>query len=184
MRASRLLVAISFLVFLTSCVTADPRLVSVLRETTVTQIRVETAPDVSMGGFDRTHPDPQLPAVVHALDNSLNREVRGVPGGKNAGRLIVTLHVVDVSSKAGRIIAGNDSYISGTVRLEDAKTGRLIAEAQNIRGEDKGIRGDGEIGIVIAMAINAAQVAEKEDALAQRLSDAFSRNVKAWLTQK
>ncbi len=184
MRLSRLLVAFPLFVLLTSCVTTDPRLASVLRETSVTQIRVETAPDINMGGFDRTRADPQLPAVVRALDNSLNRDVKGVPDGKTAGRLIVTLHIVDLSSKAGRIIAGNDSYISGTVRLEDAKTGRLIAEAQNIRGEDKGIRGNGEIGIVIAMAINAAQSSQTEDALAQRLSDAFSRKVKAWLTQK
>ncbi|MEB3046826.1 hypothetical protein [Rhizobium mulingense] len=184
MRIVRFLALLLLAATLASCVTADPRLVSALKKTSVSQIRVETAPDITMGGFfDRTKPDPQLPAVVRTLQSTMARELTGLPGGPVKGRLIVTLHRVDVSSKAGRVIAGNDSYIQGTVRLEDAKTGQLIAEAQSIRGEDKGVRGDGEIGIVIAMAINAAQ-SQGEDALAQRLSNSFTRNVKTWLTQK
>ncbi|MGO8279576.1 hypothetical protein ACC761_39550, partial [Rhizobium ruizarguesonis] len=46
-----------------------------------------------------------------------------VPGGPNRGRLVVTLHVFDVTTKHARIIGGHDSMIDGTVRLEDAKTG-------------------------------------------------------------
>ncbi|PDS59188.1 hypothetical protein CO663_10425 [Rhizobium anhuiense] len=184
MRIVRFLTLLLLAATLASCVTTDPRLAAALKQTSVSQIRVETAPDVTMGGFfDRTKPDPQLPAVVRTLQSTMARELTGVPGGPVKGRLVVTLHTVDVSSKAGRVIAGNDSYIQGTVRLEDAKTGQLIAEAQSIRGDDKGVKGGGEIGIVIAMAINAAQ-SQGEDALAQRLSNSFTRNVKTWLTQK
>lgn len=183
MPGMRLLLAFIVTVALSSCVTTDPRLVTALQRTSVTQIRVETAPDVTMGGFiDRTKPDPQLPAVIRTMQSVMARELTGLPGGPVQGRLIVTLHMVDVSSKAGRIIAGNDSYIAGTVRLEDAKTGQLIAQAQSIRAEDRGMRGEG-LGIVVAMAVNAAQ-SQQEDALALRLSNSFTQQVKAWLTQK
>lgn len=111
------------------------------------------------------------------------KELIGVPGGSTRGRLVVTLHVFDVTTKQARIIGGHDSMIDGTVRLEDAKTGQLIAEAQNIHGEDLSMRGSG-YGVIVAVAINAATTSGAPDIMAQRLSKSFTRNVKSWLTQK
>lgn len=183
MRSIRFLIVLFHMSALASCATADPRLLSALRQTSVSDIRVETAPDVTMLGlFDRSKPDPQLPAVVRTLKSTLSREVTGLPGGPRKGRLIVTLHTVDVSSEPGRILGSSDSFIDGTVRLEDAKTGQLIAEAQNIHGEDRALRGGG-LGIPIAMVINAAMLPQGPDPLAQKLSKSFTEQVKAWLTQ-
>ena len=169
---------------LASCVTTDPRLVAALQRTSVREIRVETAPDVTMLGlFNEGKADPLLPEVVTALNSAMTKQLIGLPGGPTRGRLIVTLHVVDVSSKAGRILLGHGSYIGGTIRLEDAKTGKLIAEKAGIRGEDMAMHGEG-YGVFIAMAVNAAVSAGPRDVLVRRLSDAFTGQVKTWLTKK
>lgn len=176
-----LLIAVSTL---SSCVTRDPRLVSALQRSSVAEIRVDTAPDVRMSGlFAGGKPDPQLSAVVRTLRETMNKELKGLPGGPVRVRLVATLHTVDVSSKAGRVIVSSDSIIEGTVRLEDAATGQLIAEAQNVRAADRAVRGGG-LGIVVAMAVNAAAASGGDDALAARLSSSFTRQVKDWLTQK
>ncbi|MGV1761856.1 hypothetical protein ACQZ6F_31835 [Rhizobium sp. A22-96] len=180
----KMLAVFAVAAIVSACQTADPRLVTALRSSSVTQIQLETAPDVNMGGFfDRKKPDPQLSKVVQTLEASLNRELKGLPGGKTPGKLIVTLHTVDLASNAGRIILDNDSSLSGSVRLQDAKTGRLIAET-GVYVTEKGVRGEGNIGVFVAMAINAAQVSQKKDALAHDLSEKFVRSVKTWLTQK
>jgi hypothetical protein len=169
---------------LASCATTDPRLISALKQTSVSQIRVEAAPDVRMYGlFNQSKPDPQLPAVLRTLQSTLSGEVIGLPGGRRKSRLVVTLHTVDVSSAPGRILLSHDSFIDGTVRLEDAKTGQLIAEAQNIHGEDDAVRGSG-LAVPIAMIVNAAMLPSGPDPLAQKLSTSFTKRVKAWLTQK
>lgn len=167
---------------LASCVTADPRLVAALKETSVREIRIETAPDIRAGFFS-AKADPQLPSLVSILHETMVHELVGLPGGSTPARLVVTLHNVDVASREGRVITGSDSYIQGTVRLENAKTGQLIAEAQRIRGQDHGVKGQG-LGIAVALVINAAEASQGEDVLVQKLSASFTRNVKAWLKQK
>ncbi|MCO6180757.1 hypothetical protein, partial [Ciceribacter sp. RN22] len=155
------------------CMTHDPRLTSALKTTSVSTISVETAPDVRTSGlFVTGKPDPQLPAVVRTLQSAMNKEITGLPGGPTKGRLIVTLHVVDVSGKAARILAGHDSHIVGSVRLENAATGKLVAQAPTIRAEDNGVKGRG-LGLVVAVAINTAVASEDEDALARRLAQSF-----------
>ncbi|MFS8049177.1 hypothetical protein [Rhizobium sp. BR 314] len=180
----KLIAAFAMAVIVSACQTADPRLVTALRSSSITQIQLETAPDVNMGGFfDKKKPDPQLPKVVQTLEASLNRELKGLPGGKTPAKLIVTLGMVDLASNAGRIILDNHSSMSGSVRLQDARSGRLIAET-SIYVSEQGMRGEGNIGVFVAMAINAAQVSKKKDALAHELSDKFVASVKTWLTQK
>ncbi|MGO6814596.1 hypothetical protein [Rhizobium leguminosarum] len=184
MRIVRFLSLLLLAATLASCVTTrtDPRLIAALQRTSVREIRIELAPDVKTFGFG-DKPDQQLSEAVHTLQAAMTKELIGVPGGPNRGRLVVTLHVFDVTTKQARIIGGHDSMIDGTVRLEDAKTGQLIAEAQNIRGEDLSMRGSG-YGVIIAVAVNAATTSGAPDVMAQRLSKSFTRNVKAWLTQK
>ncbi|MGM4986531.1 hypothetical protein [Rhizobium sp. 11_C7_N12_5] len=180
----KMLAVFAVAAIVSACQTVDPRLVTALRSSSVTQIQLETAPDVNMGGFfDRKKPDPQLSKVVQTLETSLNRELKGLPGGKTPAKLIVTLGMVDLASNAGRIILDNASSMSGSVRLQDAKTGRLIAET-TVSVSEKGMRGGGNIGVFVAMAVNAAQVSQRKDALAHELSDQFVRNVKTWLMQK
>jgi hypothetical protein len=184
MHRLKLFAVFTLAAIVSACQTADPRLVTALRSSSITQIQLETAPDVNMGGFfDKKNPDPQLSKVVQTLESSLNRELKGLPGGKTPAKLIVTLHTVDLASNAGRIILDNASSMSGSVRLQDAKTGRLIAET-TVYVSEKGMHGGGNIGVFVAMAVNAAQVSQKKDALAHVLSDLFVRSVKTWLTQK
>ncbi|MFS8116158.1 hypothetical protein QD460_31030 [Rhizobium jaguaris] len=184
MRSVSYATALLLVTMLASCVTADPRLIAALQRTSVREVRVETAPDVKMTGlFTEGKPDPQLSVVVRTLKNTMEKELIGLPGGPTRGRLIVTLHVVNLSTKAGRILIHSDSDIGGTVRLEDAKTGQLIAENPNVYGRNPAMRGEG-LGIFVAMAVNAAEAAGPEDILAQRLSNAFTHQVKLWLLPK
>jgi hypothetical protein len=169
---------------LASCVTTDPRLVAALQRTSVREIRIETVPDVRTAGFiDDKQAVQQQADAIRTLKSTMEKDLIGLPGGPTRGRLVVTLHVFDVSTKKARIIGGHDSLIDGTVRLEDAKTGQLIAEAQNIHGEDLSMRGNG-YGVFIAVAINAATTSGVPDVMAQRLSNSFMRQVKAWLLTK
>jgi hypothetical protein len=46
--SSRLLALVVPLTILASCMTADPRLVAALQRTSVREIRIETAPDITM----------------------------------------------------------------------------------------------------------------------------------------
>lgn len=167
-----------------ACATTDPRLTTALKQTSVAEIRVETAPDVRMGGlFYQGKPDPQLPTVTRTLETAMRNELIGLPGGPVRGRLVVTLHVDNVSSDAGRVLIGTDSSIEGIVRLENTATGELIAQSRSIRAQDRGMKGGG-LGVIVAVAVNAAAVAGQPDALPTRLSASFTRQVKAWLTQK
>lgn len=184
MRCASCGIALLLVTMLASCVTTDPRLIAALQQTSVREIRIETAPDVKMTGlFTEGKPDPQLSLVVRTLKNAMEKELIGLPGGPTHARLVVTLHVVDLSTKAGRILIHSDSDIAATVRLEDAKTGRLIAEEPNVVAGNSGMRGEG-LGIFVAMAVNAAEAAGPEDILAQRLANAFTHQVKQWLLVK
>ncbi|WP_271024195.1 hypothetical protein [Rhizobium sp. RCAM05973] len=177
------IISMLLVTMLASCVTADPRLIAALQQSSVREIRIETAPDVKMTGlFTEGKPDPQLSTVVRVLKGSMEKELVGLPGGPTRARLVVTLHVVDLATKAGRILIHSDSNIAGTVRLEDVKTGRLIAETSAVAGNG-GMRGEG-LGIVVAMAVNAASAVGPDDILAQRLSTAFTQQVKQWLLTK
>lgn len=184
MRALQFLIAPVLLVLLTSCVTTrtDPRLIAALQKTSVREIRIEMAPDIKTFGFPGKS-DPQVAEAVRTLHATMSKELIGLPGGPAAGRLVVTLHVFDISTKQARIIGGHDSLIDGTVRLENARTGELIAEAQNIHGQDLSMRGSG-YGVIVAVAVNAAMTAGAPDVLVQRLSTSFTHNVKTWLNQK
>ena len=176
-------IAFVLVMLLASCVTTDPRLVAALQKTSVREIRIETAPDVKMTGlFTEGKPDPQLATVVRVLKGTMEKELIGLPGGPTRARLVVSLHVVDLATKAGRVLIHSDSRIAGMVRLEDAKTGHLIAE-QSIAAGNSGMRGEG-LGIFVAMAVNAASAAGPDDILAQRLSNAFTQQVKQWLQTK
>jgi hypothetical protein len=176
-------IGIIFMMILSSCVATDPRLIAALQQSSVHEIRIETAPDVKMTGlFTEGKPDPQLATVVRVLKGTMEKELTGLPGGRTPARLVVSLHVVDLATKAGRILIHSDSQISGMVRLEDAKTGHLIAE-QPVAAGNSGMRGEG-LGIIVAMAVNAASTAGPDDILAQRLSNAFTQQVKQWLLTK
>jgi hypothetical protein len=177
-------IAILFLMILSSCVSTDPRLVAALQQSSVREVRIETAPDVKMTGlFTEGKPDPQLSTVVRVLKGNMEKELIGLPGGPTRARLVVTLHVVDLATKAGRILVHSDSQISGTVKLEDASTGHVIAEKPVVAAGNSGMRGEG-LGIIVAMAVNAASAAGPDDILAQRLSNAFTQQIKQWLLTK
>ncbi len=184
LRAVIVLCAIAFAV--ASCATQrDPRLLGAIGATSVAEIRIAAAPEVypTRATSDGKTPEIQLGEVVSALHASLARDVKGYPGGATQARLVVTLHSVYVASKAGRILVAAGSEIDGSVRLEDIRTGGLIAEAQSIKGADKPpLPQAGLIGLASAAVVNAVVYARSD--LTVRLSDAFSQQVKIWLTPK
>ncbi|KXF77895.1 hypothetical protein ATN84_25115 [Paramesorhizobium deserti] len=171
-------------VVLTGCVSRDPRLLDALKGVRVTEVQVEATPDVGTGWpmMNGVTPQQQVAMIVQAVQRVASRDLKGYPGGPNPARLVITLQQADLASMPGRIIAGNDSWIVGTVRLEDARTGRLIAQNPRIQGSDKGIHGDG-LGVIVAVAINAA-ISKSQEALVEKLAISFTRNVKTWLTPK
>ncbi len=169
---------------LTGCVSQDPRLTAALSSTRISEVRVETAPDVKMGLplLNGATQESQVAAVVRILRETLSRDLRGYPGGTVPARLVVTLHEADLASTPGRIVAGNSSFIDGTVRLEDVRTGQLIAQAQDIRTVDVTWKGEG-MAMIATIAINAAATPD-QNAVATRLATSFAGKVKTWLTPR
>jgi hypothetical protein len=177
-------IALVLMMLLASCVTTDPRLVAALQKTSVREIRIETTPDLmAFPEADKKLAEQEMSDAIRVLRTTMTKQLVGLPGGPLSGRLVVTLHVFDVSTKKARVIGGHDSRIDGTIRLENAKTGELIAAAQNIHGEDLSMRGSG-YGVIVAVAVNAMQTSGSPEVMAQRLSDSFTANVKKWLLTK
>ncbi|AVA26075.1 hypothetical protein [Rhizobium sp. NXC24] len=168
----------------TGCTTQDPRLTAALGTASIADVRIEVAPDLRMGAplMNGDTRESQVALVSRVLQQRLAQDLKGYPGGKIPARLIVTLHDLDVASAPGRIIAGNNSFIDGTVRLEDMRTGNLIAQAQEIRAGDMTVRGNG-LALLPAMVINAA-VTPNQTAVATQLAETFMKQVKAWLTPR
>ncbi|MQB45426.1 hypothetical protein [Rhizobium sp. ICMP 5592] len=166
------------------CTTQDPRLTAALATASIADVRIEAAPDLRMGSplLNGDTRESQVALVSRVLQQRLAQDLKGYPGGKIPSRLIVTLHDLDVASAPGRIIAGNNSFIDGTVRLEDMRTGKLIAQAQEIRANDMTVRGDG-LALIPAMVINAA-VTPNQTAVATQLAETFVKQVKTWLTPR
>lgn len=177
-------VMITTLVF-SGCTTTDPRLADALRGTRITEVRVEATPDVGTGlpMINGKTPEQQVAIVVAALQKVATRDLRGHPGGTQPVRLVITLQLANLASEQGRVLIGTDSSITGTVRLEDPKSGRLIAQNPRIMGENRGVKGNDLGGFVAAMAINAVMTKSQEH-LAEKLADDFTKNAKKWLTPK
>lgn len=170
---------------LAGCATQDPRLTTVLATTRVTDIRIETVPDIRMGesllnGVTR---ESQGAAVSRILRENMSRNLMGYPGGHVPARLTVTLYDVDVASTPRRIVGGRHSFIKGTVRLEAVRNGSLIAQSPPIEATDVTVIGGGPVGMIAAAAINAA-VTPNQNAVATNLSDTFAKRVKDWLTPR
>lgn len=179
-----LAVAVVGSVMAAGCTTQDPRLTAALGTASIADVRIEAAPDVRMGSplLNGDTRESQVALVSRVLQERLAKDLKGYPGGRIPARLIVTLHDLDVASAPGRIIAGNNSFIEGTVRLEDIRSGKLIAQAQDIRANDMTVRGDG-LALIPAMMINAA-VTPNQTAVATQLAETFMKQVKAWLTPR
>ncbi|MGU3400491.1 hypothetical protein ACLBWS_12235 [Brucellaceae bacterium D45D] len=172
-------------VFLAGCATHDPRLSDALRGTRVAEVRVESTPDVTTGlpMINGKTPQEQVAIVVTALKKVASRELVGYPGGPNSARLVITLQHANLASEQGRVILSSDSTITGTVRLEDIKTGRLIAQNPRVVGENSAVKGQGVAGMAIAFAVNAAMTKSQEH-LAEKLAVSFTKNAKNWLTPR
>ena len=178
--------AVAFAAFvLTGCVTQDPRLTETLKGVQVAAVQVEATPDVATGApmLNNMTPQQQVALVVSSLQNVATRELKGYPGGKKPVRLVITLQSADLASMQGRVLLSSDSYISGTVRLEDITTGQLVAQNPQIRGENTAVKGGDLGGMAIALAVNA-MMTKSQDQLAEKLAIDFTKNIKTWLTPK
>lgn len=179
-------VAVAFTALvLTGCVTQDPRLTETLKGVQVAAVQVEANPDVATGApmLNNMTPQQQVALVVSTLHNVASRELKGYPGGKKPVRLVITLQSADLASMQGRVLLSSDSYISGTVRLEDIATGQLVAQNPQIRGENTAMKGGDLGGMAIALAVNAMMTSSQEQ-LAEKLAVNFTKNIKTWLTPK
>lgn len=176
---------IAGLALLAGCQTRDPRLVEALNATNVTSVRVEAAPDVYTGlpMMNGITPEQQVAMIVQALQADAGAKLKGLPGGSKAARLVITLQRADLASAPGRVLGGSDSHITGTVRLEGVADNALIAQNPRIVGTDAGVKGQGNIGIFVAMAINAATT-KNQNALSQKLAASFTLETRKWLTGK
>lgn len=172
-------------VFLAGCATHDPRLSDALRGTRVAEVRVEATPDVTTGlpMINGKTPQQQVAIVTTALKKVASRELIGYPGGANPARLVITLQHANLASEQGRVILSSDSTITGTVRLEDIRTGRLIAQNPRVMGENRAVKGNDLGGLVVAFAVNAAMTKSQEH-LAEKLAASFTKNAKNWLTPR
>lgn len=168
-------------VLLSGCATRDPRLLEALKTARITEIQVEATPDVRSGlpMINGITQQQQIAMILDGVRTVASRELKGYPNGPNPSRLIITLQQADLASMAGRVLLTSDSWIMGTVRLEDISTGRLVAQKPRIRGSDHGVRGTG-LAAFAAVVINAATT-KSQAALVEKLAISFISNVKAWL---
>ncbi len=91
-------------VVMTGCATRDPRLLDALKGTRVTEVGVESAPDVSTGLLPMMNgmtSAQQASMVVAALQKVAARDLRGYPGGQIPTRLVITLQQADLASEPG-----------------------------------------------------------------------------------
>lgn len=178
-------IVIAGLTLLAGCQTRDPRLVEALNGANVTSVRVEATPDVATGlpMLNGVTPEAQTAMIVRALEADAGAKLKGLPGGPKAARLVITLQQADLASAPGRVLGGTDSYITGTVRLESVADGSVIAQNPRIVGSDHGVKGSGNVGFFVAMAINAVATKD-QNALAQKLAASFTLETRKWLTGK
>jgi hypothetical protein len=183
LKAFLVVVAAAFV--LSGCASRDPRLLEALKGTRIAEVRVEATPDVGTGlpMINGKTPEQQVVIVTTALRQVASRDLMGYPGGSTPARLVITLQRANLASEQGRVLMGSDSTIAGTVRLEDIKTGHLIAQNPYVTGENRGVKGYGFSGMAIAMATNAVMTKSQEH-LAEKLAADFTANTKTWLTPK
>lgn len=170
-------------------------LVSVLPQRTVTSVEVVTASNMDSQMIPRldgvSHAD-QIKTVQHRIKGSISAKLRQLPQGRKPTKLVVTLTGVDVASDAGYALgalnpnaskgaAGGASYVQGTAKLVDPKTGAVLGSLGQITVNDQSMLsggGAGPVGVAIAAAAVMANAAVAADAeRSQVLSDKFSDRV-------
>lgn len=116
------------------------------------------------------------------LRANLEQNVKSALNGSQPAILEVTLHRVDLSSGAGRVLGGTDSSISGDVRLKDGRTNTVIAALPNVIGVNKGTRIGGSIGMAVSLVSNLTSAAQG-NYFGKTATD-FSAKTRNWLLRK
>jgi len=173
----------------------SPELRAAMPQRSVTSVEVVTASNMDSQFIPRldgvSHAE-QIKTVSHRIKGSISAKLRRLPQGRTPTKLVVTLTGVDVASNAGyalgalntnasKGVAGGGSYVQGTAKLVDAKTGAVVGSLGQITVNDQSMRsggGSGTVGLAIAavaVMANAAVAAETERT--EVLSDKFSDRV-------
>lgn len=173
----------------------SPELRAAMPQRSVTSVEVVTASNMDSQFIPRldgvSHAE-QIKTVSHRIKGSISAKLRRLPQGRTPTKLVVTLTGVDVASNAGyalgalntnasKGVAGGGSYVQGTAKLVDAKTGAVVGSLGQITVNDQSMLsggGSGTVGLAIAavaVMANAAVAAETERT--EVLSDKFSDRV-------
>jgi hypothetical protein len=168
------------------CTTTGPdpqflALLDALRSSNVQQVILQTPAPAGADGqaVDGAAADQSHQEFAARLRPRLNQLI-GKPGGPVPARMIVTLRRLSVASGAGRALIGSDSAAALGVRLEAIKTKALIAAEDNVVAVERGLKGGGTIGVVIALAANATDAANND--LMDKLAGASVEQLYRWLT--
>ncbi len=100
--------------------------------------------------------------------------------GTNPAEVHVLFSNIKMASAAGRALFQSDSSVTGTVTISDPETGNIIA-AHTIQAVDASLKGDGNIGFLVAIAVNT--VISTPTQRVGRLGDKFVQEVALWLSQ-
>lgn len=149
------------------------------RDYSVESVDVGVAPDAifNLMSLDGLSNAEQGEMIKREVKQATSVRVLQRPGGPRKAHLEIVLRIVDVSSAAGRVLSVSDSVIRADVRLVDAKTKEIVAFQPNLEAIDKPMRGDGNIGLVVSLVVNAASA----DQTYRKVATVFADKVREWL---
>lgn len=153
------------------------------REYQIATVEVRLAQDLKLDPFPQLDGESKESLVQRAtkrLKEVVYGEVKGTLRGDKPARLEVTIDTLNISSGIGQILAQSNSFLGGRVKLLDDKTDEIIAENTIIAKQGTNIQGN--VGVLIALAVNTASIAKSDrvDAIAS----VFADHTKEWLQRQ
>ena len=150
----------------------------------VTENDVNAAPQSEKDPFYEVQKTPEAleyvkTAAIPVVRNVLSSQVSSSLKGSKAARLEVVLDLLDVTTGAERVVLRTDSGMRGRAYLLDAQTNALIAE-QQFFVEEKALKATGNIGIIVALAVNTIDAADGQRL--EKLVTNFGARINVWLT--
>lgn len=175
-------VACFMAVFLAGCATSQPSGVNhLLQEYHINDVRVSFADKVDLGVFERMDNEENkdfVERVGASIEKTVHESISSSLSGTKPANVVITLTEVDIASGVGRALGGQNSSVTGIVKIIDANSSNVLAE-RVITGKDRSTPIGGNIGSLISLASDIVDAATT-DRVAEVVSD-FSITLSDWI---
>lgn len=119
-----------------------------------------------------------LEAQVKAnLEASLPPKFKGQP----VADVKVLFTHLGLATAGGRVLLGQDSFITGTVSIVERETSSLLL-TREIVARDAGLKGQGAVGLAVALVVNIANSSDTKRV--SNIAKSFDQQTNFWLKQK